>query len=428
MPSAGRRERVTHTSIEVPNNSSSAVKSESTSTNTVPIGTDGIQVTESVSNRFDRKAGHYVSGGPFFTSRSRSFVKPGHVSRIGYEAQPGKFVYYSGPHWPTVPTFGGELFKLGYTGKLGEKNESSMKSKGPTAISLTSPTNKSSDLATQMGELMRDGIPSLHGIRSWERRTLDLKSVGDEYLNHQFGWAPLYSEVKNVVNAARHHRDIMKQYQDGEGRNVHRRFDFPSSNSSTSISEGSGYALEGPGHPEFISNAFPAAERRATRVRESRCWFEGCYTYGGASGADNFQRHLGYGSNADHLFGLSLTPNTLWELTPWSWAVDWFSNAGDVINNVTNIGLAGQVMRYGYIMEETIDKVTVTVPYTYFKTVKSQSPLEYGYTKSGPASVGYETVTKRRVAASPFGFSVGWEGLSPTQLAITAALGITKWL
>ena len=426
MPSAGRRERVLRSSIEKPKLANSATKSYDQKTDTVQLP-DGIQLTESVSNRFDRKVGHYNSGGPFYTSRTSWFVSPGRAEAIGMQSG-GNFFYYSGPYWPTFPSYGGELFEAGFTGKLGDKNESPMKAKGPTAISLTSPTNKTADLATNLAETMKEGLPSLYGMQTWKRRTADAKSAGAEYLNHQFGWAPLVSEIKNVANAARHHRDIMSQYQNGEGRDTHRRFDFPSSSSRSSFSNGAAYALEGPGHPNFISNAIPAAERRVTRVRESRCWFEGCYTYGGPGKADNFTRHLGYGSNADHLLGLSLTPDTVWELTPWSWAIDWFSNAGDVINNVTNFGLAGLVMRYGYIMEESIDKVTVEIPYTMFNKVKRQSPLEYEPVKCGPASCGVETVTKRRVAASPFGFSVGWEGLSPTQLAITAALGITKWL
>ena len=426
MPSAGKRTRKLRAQIERSNEGSTPQKADSASTYTVNLF-DGIQITESISNHYDKVKGHYDSGGPFYTSRVEGFCEPAHASRIGWRNLEGKFIYYSGNCWPTFLD-SGEMFRMGYEAKVGDKNESQLKAKGPTAISLTSPTNKTAELATNLGEIMRDGIPSLHGIRSWEKRTLDLKSVGDEYLNHQFGWAPLVSEVKNLGNAARHHRDILKQYHGGEGKNTHRRFDFPSSHSSERWVPGNGYALEGPGHPNYLAPNQPIAERVVTRVRESRCWFEACYTYGGPGNTDSFRRHLGYGSDADKLLGTALTPNTLWELTPWSWAVDWFSNAGEVINNATNFGLAGLVMRYGYMMEETIDEVSVEIPFTFFRTVLRESPLEYGVQKVGPARCGVKTITKRRVPASPFGFSVGWEDLSPTQLAITAALGITKWL
>jgi len=93
------------------------------------------------------------------------------------------------------------------------------------------------------------------------------------------------------------------------------------------------------------------ATRQVSLVKETKKWFEGCFTYGLPSSSDNWRKALGFGSDADQLFGIALSPSILWELTPWSWAVDWFSNAGQVINNVTNFGLAGLVLRYGYIME-----------------------------------------------------------------------------
>jgi hypothetical protein len=117
----------------------------------------------------------------------------------------------------------------------------------------------------------------------------------------------------------------------------------------------------------------------------------------------------------DKLFGSALTPDLMWELTPWTWAIDWFSNAGDVLNNVTAFKLAGLVMRYGYIMEESIENRTYEMPSTGYSSLTGTLP---------PSS--YTKIVKRRRDANPFGFGLTWEGLSPTQLAITAALGITR--
>jgi hypothetical protein len=36
------------------------------------------------------------------------------------------------------------------------------------------------------------------------------------------------------------------------------------------------------------------------------------------------------------------------------------------------------------------------------------------------------TETKQRVGANPFGFGLTWDGLSPLQKAIAAAVGITR--
>jgi hypothetical protein len=120
-------------------------------------------------------------------------------------------------------------------------------------------------------------------------------------------------------------------------------------------------------------------------------------------------------ARADRLFGLNLTPDLVWNLTPWSWAIDWFTNFGDVVSNVSDMVTDGLVMRYGYIMEHTVAKNTYTL--------EGFSPLR-GSLPVPPMS--FVTETKVRRAANPFGFGFTWDGLSPRQLAIAAALGLSK--
>jgi len=316
---------------------------------------------------------------------------------------------------------------------FGDKNESQLLSDGTTAISLCNPINPASDLGTGLAETFREGVPSLPGIQLWRQRTEALKGLGSEYLNYVFGWAPLHKEVTDVVKAARTHRDIMKQYHRGEGSDTHREFHFPTERSVTTLPPTAGNSVQ---VNSSSWRGVPVQSRQVFRIKETKKWFEGCFTYGLPSSTDSWRKALGFGSDADQLFGLALTPDILWELTPWSWAVDWFSNAGEVINNVTNFGLAGLVLRYGYMMEESIDRVFASGSgYTFnVRTIWERTPKEGNKrivdtpTNSGNWSNGVETVTKRRYPASPFGFSIGWEGLSPTQLAITAALGITRLL
>jgi hypothetical protein len=314
--------------------------------------------------------------------------------------------------------------------KYGDKNESQLIKDGTVAIGLCSPTNPASDLGTTLAETFREGVPSLPGIESWKRRTEILKGLGSEYLNYQFGWAPLAHEVEQVRDAARHHRDLLQQRQRGEGSDTHRRFDFPSSRSiktlplSDTITE---WNLPWGWYR-------PNGTRQVCLVKQTKKWFEGVFTYALPSSTDSWRKALGFGSNADTLFGLALNPEILWELTPWSWAVDWFSNAGFVIHNVTNFGLAGLVMRYGYMMEESIEDVYAEghlpsiITGSYRKKKNGELVIDEKEESPGNYRCGTQCITKRRIPASPFGFGIGWEGLSPTQLAITAALGITRLL
>lgn len=432
MSSAGKRERLLY--MSVPNGVTATTeqwlngKSKLQPATPSSLQAGGKQITVSESHRKSRD-GTYREGGSFFTSMVRSFISPAHCPWT-YNSSQGKF--YSGPIWGLGPSKKEmeELSYLNTEGSFGAKNEASMKSDGTVAISRSSPTNPVSDLGTAVAESFREGIPSLPGIQSWKHRTEILKGLGSEYLNYQFGWAPLVDEVSSVRDAARHHRDLLSQYHRGEGSDTHRTYSFPSQFSSAS----SGTSEPGNWNGLPWSYSGGHGTRRLTRIRSTKRWFEGCFSYALPSSNDNWQRALGYGSDADHLFGIALTPQVLWELTPWSWAVDWFTNAGEVINNLTNFAAAGLSMRYGYMMEESIERITASgdgpkVQQAVYTNNKAGTEPSWKYISEVPTgswTCGVESVSKRRIPASPFGFSIGWEGLSPTQLAITAALGITR--
>jgi len=122
-------------------------------------------------------------------------------------------------------------------------------------------------------------------------------------------------------------------------------------------------------------------------------------------------------AKAGPLLGIELTPEVIWNASPWTWAVDWFSNAGDVVSNVSDWSTDGLVLRHGYIMEH----IVTTVQYALDRPTRIK-PL--GSIFASPVTAYLET--KRREKATPFGFEIGWNGLSPRQLAIAAALGITR--
>jgi hypothetical protein len=118
---------------------------------------------------------------------------------------------------------------------------------------------------------------------------------------------------------------------------------------------------------------------------------------------------------ANQLIGTAITPETIWNIIPWSWATDWFANTGDIIHNITAFANGGLIMRYGYIMEHTVTTDTYNFQYN--------APSG---TKPKVAPLILVTETKVRRPANPFGFGVHWDGLSPFQISIAAALGLTK--
>jgi hypothetical protein len=285
---------------------------------------------------------------------------------------------------------------------------------GAEAIARVNPMNPNADLGVAMGELVTERRFPLPAIASWKHRTDIAKAAGSEYLSAVFGWLPLVSEMKNVSQSVVDGNEIIRNYGSNSGTSVHRRFDFPPTVVSSEGVIGSVPPTFGGGLSPELAKSSEVHRSRSTTTKR---WFSGAFTYHAPTDRESYQKCLGIGSEAEKLLGLSLTPELVWESTPWSWAVDWFSNAGDVISNASAMKLAGLVMRYGYIMEEskTVDVYTQTAR-LFRKGKEFTVPLRATVT----------SVTKRRGEANPFGFGVKWDGLSPTQLAITAALGITR--
>lgn len=370
-------------------------------------------------------SGAWDGGGPFYTSRTEEVMNNVHLN-LGPKTKSGNPATYAGPVGIPLPLAEKEAISA-RLGKLGSEDTSGLDPKGATAIALCQPQRSAGSLATTLAESVREGIPSLPGIHTWQRRTQLAKAAGGEYLNAVFGWLPLVDEVKNTSSNISHSAQIAKSYQGDAGKDVRRGFDFDTENETSGpIIVGTGKATVGgitnSAGAAWTFNGFdnPAVSggnisRTVTVSR--RAWFRGAFTFALPSNSDSFKGMLKYGSLADHVIGISpLTPTILWELTPWSWAIDWFSNTQQVIENVTSFGIYGLVMRYGYMMEETIEKVDY---------ILDKSGL-FGAEERAVGPISYITTTKVRRPANPFGFGVGWEGLSPTQLAITAALGITR--
>lgn len=300
----------------------------------------------------------------------------------------------------------------------GSSSDSLLNQKGATAIARCKPTNSVADVATFLGETLRDGLPSLLGSQTWKARTHRAKahSLGGEFLNVVFGWLPLVADVKKFAKAVEHANTVLEQYERDSGRVVRRQYHFPTETHTENIPVtnqlgpflGTTFASTNWMVPPYVRTVI------LTRETVKRQWFSGAFTYHIPTGSDSRQAMIRHALDAKKLLGIELTPTTLWEMTPWSWAIDWFSNTGDVVSNLTDWKTDGLVLRYGYIMEHTVVRDTYSL---------ESSPIS-GVTSIPP--VTFVTETKKRRRANPFGFGISWDGLSPIQLAIAAALGISR--
>jgi hypothetical protein len=242
---------------------------------------------------------------------------------------------------------------------------------------------------------------------------LNFRKFGSEYLNIVFGWKPLTSDVRKLNAALQKTDRLLKQYQRDSGRQIRRGYDFPVEKTTTVTEMGTGVVT--PTTSTTLWNSFQGPKRRI-RVVETRMWFRGSFTYylnPGKSFLGNVARRE---QIANKLFGIRLSPEVLWELTPWSWLVDPPTNMGEVMTNISALTRDNLVMRYGYIMCEQ----RITDTYTLDGIVsKSYGPV-------GTISQSFTTIVKQRLKATPYGFGLDPAAFTAQQWAILVALGLTK--
>jgi len=292
---------------------------------------------------------------------------------------------------------------------------------GATAVARCKPTNATADLSVFLGELFSEGLPKLIGARSglWQERTDAARKVAaDEYLNLEFGWEPIARDMSSIAYAIYSADAVLRQYERDSGRMVRRRYNFPTekNESYTEVGSGTPWILGGVSG-NLLDPAFAAGGKVIRAESTTRnTWFSGAFTYHLPRSYSRSNEMARIALEAKKVLGLSLTPETAWNLTPWSWAVDWFSNVGDVLSNISDALTDSLVMGYGYLMEHTVQKRS----YNFY------GPTGCKTKGARPATVTFVIETKQRVQANPYGFGLTWKGLSPHQLSILSALGISR--
>lgn len=319
---------------------------------------------------------HRRYDGPAFAYRN--YVGPGHSA------------------WPVVPSF----------------DRYSMIIAGATAIARTLPTNPVAGLAVALAELKQD-VPHMLGAALLRNRNFKPRTLAEENLNWQFGVAPTISDIRKLFTAVTGSNKILKQYIRDSDRNIDREYAFPDieTTESTVISSWSSIA------PSCDIYTWDQPFGVLTRVRSTKIktWFTGSYVYHLHLGNEATERLLLFEQLANKLFGVRFDLYARWQLSPWSWLVDWNFNAGDVIHNITALSEDGLVLRRGYVMQSH----EITDTYTLAGVSLAGEP-------SRNLTQSFGTISKQRVKATPYGFGLDPMLFTDRQIGILASLGITR--
>lgn len=251
-------------------------------------------------------------------------------------------------------------------------------------------------------------------------------SLGDEYLNHVFGWLPFIEDLGKLYALSQSIDGRIKQIQRDNGRGVRRKANLSYTESTTSDTKTSPTAFYGARQAPPNDGYLPWGSKWTTvRTESRRSWFSARYRYF----IPNVDSPEWIAGAKKVLAGAAITPSLVWELTPWSWMVDWFLNVGDILSNFSENAVEDLVADYAFCMINT--KVRL-------ESVSSGSWT--GWSSGDPSSIFSNDVPsiehtlktidtieiKARVMGSPYGLGVKYPDLNSRQVGVLAALGISR--
>lgn len=363
--------------------------------------------TKVTQNGFRAAASDYDSGNEFYSKKDQCFFS--HKNEL--VTNPTGPYFYQGP---LVPSSGRDLET--YPPYVGKMSQNDINFFGTQAIASTRPLKPVANLTNFLGEFVLDGLPKTIGdLSSVFTRAQFFRSLGDQYLNVAFGWTPFIKDLSKLLKAVSTSYKVLEQTRRDSGRIVRRRHDWEPVTEHLKVEEPfrNGFLASFP-RDDFMDYRYPPAMTYLTQSLHTEMWFTGAYTYFLAADSNVFSRFERFDQLANALIGSRITPETLWQLAPWSWLVDWKLNVGDLLSNIAAFSNDDLVLKYGYLMRKT----------TATSTLSASFQLKSGL--SDPVSVRRISVQKERYRATPHGFGLDPASFSAAQAAIVVSLGLAR--
>jgi len=255
------------------------------------------------------------------------------------------------------------------------------------------------------------GFAQLWRSMGGSRTAFGPKNVADHWLNTQFGWMPFLNDLCKFKQTYDKADDYYNRARRNNGRWVRRHGTVVDDVESELLLREERNTAHNPLLDSYFyaPGLYQTGNYTVSRVKTEKAWFTGRFRYwvpniDSVQFKDSFLRQL---------YGLNVSPSLVYELTPWSWLADWFSNAGDVLSNADNGWASNLVSNYAYTMMSREVSVEVNSLHALLG-----NPLNDTW--------NFSISFKGRSVAHPFGFGVLDGDLSARQQSILAALGISR--
>lgn len=301
---------------------------------------------------------------------------------------------------------------------------------GASAWNRFKPKTMNTDVSRFLGELkdfpgmMREARWYAQRYKDWRAgrslaKHVNSRNTAKAWVSYSFSWKPFVSDLFKLFQLIKDAQKRLTQLKRDNGRWIRRRGSYPSSSVLESYHPYTNLAPAiYPGGLTQCANrsAFPDVPGKwgdtwYTLKEESITWFAGAFRFWVPSlESDDALSDI---MNVMRAYGLMISPKLVWDLTPWSWLLDWFANIGDIIDNLQSQMFDNLVAQYAYIMRRTTltnsnDSIAVYL----------DGPETYSWTQKVEA--------KSRMGASPFGFGVDMSSITPRQVSILGALGLSR--
>jgi hypothetical protein len=373
----------------------------------------------------------YLTGGPFSVTKKQVFMD----RTEPYTAHYGPFVPFQ--DWT------GWLYANAYT-PAPVPTRRSLAGWGAKGYNRAYPLHPIYSLGVSIGEL-RDFPRMIQ--QTWDffkrmrlplsriPRTLgdflkDVKSnsvnASNDYLNLQFGWVPFAKDLAFIAKMESKLQQKITWLRRHNKKPFRRKFDLDSTEWYEDLPRTlSPQATMSPVLPTQLyagsvvtTYPFPVSHRYKSKI-----WFSSKWKI--------YMPELNDLSNdlsklKAQLAGIDLDASIIYNLTPWSWLLDWFTNVGDVLQNISLMAKHQCVAVYAYVMcRETHDYDARGYVDVNVGTRQSSGVWTGGQKRLGGKATTKYTFLNREVA-NPYGFGITYASLSAYQMSILAALGLSR--
>lgn len=269
-----------------------------------------------------------------------------------------------------------------------------------TIIAKTNPSKPVVDLPVSITELRE--LPSL--VQGVGERLI--KKVARNNLKNEFGWVPLISDLRKLMNFRKDVENRIKLFQKfAEEGSMLRKVQLYKS----TISEEKGTNVTTNSSPSWATVNHTLVRHTTTRTTWGYVrWTPEADFSKIAGNKDALQR-----AAIDAVYGLKIDYVTAWNLFPWSWLADWFSNIGEWLEGHRRV----------VPIIPGIPRICETTESVYHFSNLAQTNLALPVGTHCPT---VKTITKTRNAASASFPSASLPLLTDRQIGILASLFVLR--